>query len=540
MLRAPSRSVARSAADRAALSALLICRAREIDRIPGDAGLWRIPVQDGWLEMRPERPSLTGLAPIGSLAHATDSSSRPLTDAEALELLIAHLRRNWPATGPALADRALHSHARIEAIAAARLAEPPDTPDFLAAEQAVIFGHWMHPSPKALGGMTDAEERSMTPDWRGKMRLHGLSVASGLVEAGGPEVTLPGFDGDPGMGRRLVPAHPLTLDRLRQRPEVAALFAAGAIRDLGPMGPEWYATSSVRTLWSPDCDWMVKASIPVRVTNSERVNKRHELLAGEAMARHLNALPSFGPIRFVTDPAWLTLRLPRQEESGFELIFRENPWRGGRVMQVAGLVQPGLPGRASLLAQVMAGHDPARWFAAYLDVALDPMLAMYDATGIAFEAHQQNVLLDLTHGLPTRADLRDNQGFYIDAARATPEMRAIPHLVYPRAEAEAALGYTLLVNQIFGVIHRMDADALLPEPEALSMLAARLGRLTALPGHGGRLAAEWLRAAHLPAKGNMLTQLTGVDELHIPGERAPYIQVPNPIPSYAAGLRHVA
>lgn len=530
-------------ADTASLGALLICWAREIAAIPPEASIWTIDTPAGVLEMRAARKLASGMPPIASLGLRNADGIAPIDAARALELLSARLKADWPASGPALAGRIAQSRARIAALVAARLEEPADTPDFLAAEQALIFGHWMHPSPKALGGITEAEERRMTPDWRGAMQLHALSVAEDLLDCGGTQPDLPGFSA-PEAGRRILPAHPLTLDRLRRDPAVAALLASGAIRDLGPQGPLWHATSSVRTLWTPDCDWMIKASIPVTVTNSQRVNKRHELAAGALMARHLAGLAGrFGPIRFITDPGWATLRTGRPE-SGFEVIWRENPYRanrGGKVLQVAGLAAPGLPGRPGLLSRVMAGHDPARWFAAYLDVALDPLMRLYDATGIAFEAHQQNVLLDLTHGLPSRADLRDNQGFYITEDQATPEMRAIPQLVYSRTEAENALGYTLLVNQIFGIVHRMDIDGIWPESAAFAMLAARLGCLAdTLPGAGGRLAAMWLRAGTISAKGNLLTQLAGVDELHIPGERAPCTGVANPLPAYAERALDVA
>ena len=38
----------------------------------------------------------------------------------------------------------------------------------------------------------------------------------------------------------------------------------------------------------------------------------------------------------------------------------------------------------------------------------------------------------------------------------------------------------------------------------------------------------------------MLTQLGGTDELLIPGERAPMIRVPNPLPRHAKVLADVA
>lgn len=521
-------------ADLASLRALFICTIRELS-----GGGRIVPVAGGWIELAAD-PMATGLAQIHGVARHGPDGSRPITVAEALDLMLMQLEHERGAAGQKVARRVRASRQRIATIVADQLERPAASIDFLGAEQAMIFGHWMHPCPKALSGMTWSEERGMTPDWRGALRLIALSVRADLVEGTAPELAreLPGMDLDPGPGRCILPAHPLTWDRARRDPAIAALLGADAIRDLGPVGPAWWATSSVRTLWRDDSPWQIKVSLPVTITNSQRVNKQHELLAGAAMAAQLGACGNrFGPLRLVGDPHWMTLRMPGRTESGLELIFRENPWRqprGGTVLQVGGLTAEPLPGKRSLLARVMAGQDPADWFDAYLDCAVAPLLRLYDATGIAVEAHQQNALLDLPNGRPVRCDIRDNQGFYVAEDMAPAALRAIPQLVYPRAEAEDALSYTLIVNQVFGVIHRMALDGLWPEERALAALAAHLGRLTDLPGRGGALAREWLTRTHLPAKGNLLTQLGGVDELLLPGERAPMIRVPNPLPAHAA------
>lgn len=522
-------------ADLASLRALLAC-----DRMELGGGRDLIPVAGGWIEPRSRQPMQTGQARLRQLirhgaegAHAIDASA-------ALALILDRIARDHGTLGEALARRVRASRQRIAELAAHRLSVPDAAPDYLTAEQALIFGHWMHPCPKALSGMTLPEERAMTPDWRGALRLHALSVRADLVEGTDPDLVrdLPGMDLGTAPGRVILPAHPLTWDRARRDPQIAALVTSGEILDLGPAGLGWWATSSVRTLWRGDSPWQVKVSLPVTVTNSQRVNKRHELLAGAAMARRLGALNGrFGPLRIVADPHWMTLRLPGRAESGLELILRQNPWRGargGKVMQVAGLVAEPLPGRASILSQVVAGHDPALWLDAYLDCAAAPLLRLYDATGIAVEAHQQNALLDLSRGLPCRCDIRDNQGFYVAEDMADTDLCAIPQLVYPRAECENALAYTLIVNQVFSVIHRLALDGLMPEDHGLARLASHLGMLGRLPGHGGALARRWLTDPHLPAKGNLLTQLGGVDELLIPGERAPMIRVPNPLPAHAA------
>lgn len=519
-------------ADLASLRALLICTKRELG-----LNLSRIPVADGWMQVELDQDMQTGLGRITSLTLHGTQGAADIDAGQALALMLEWLSVEQGAAADLLVSRILNSRDRIADMVPARLAAPQTEPDFLTAEQALIFGHWMHPCPKALTGMSDAEERAITPDWHGQLRLHALSVRADLVDGTDPDVIreLSGMDLDAGPGRVILPAHPLTWDRAKQQPQIAAMLENGDIRDLGPVGDAWWATSSVRTLWQQDSQWQVKVSLPVTITNSQRVNKRHELLAGVAMSARIGKLMSrFGPLRLIGDPHWLTLRLSGQRESGLEVILRDNPWQGGKVMQVAGLVAEPLPGQKSLLAQVMQGHKPAAWFDAYLACAVAPLLRMYDATGITVEAHQQNALLDLSHGLPRRCDIRDNQGFYVAHDMADAELRAIPQLVYPRPEAEDALAYTLIVNQVFGVIHRMALDDLLPEACALDQLAAHLGKLAHLPGHGGTLALRWLTEASLPAKGNMLTQLGGTDELLIPGERAPMIRVPNPLPQHIA------
>ncbi|WP_265500764.1 IucA/IucC family protein [Paracoccus beibuensis] len=341
-------------ADLASLRALFVCTSRELY-----GGSAIAPVADGWIEIVAP-PMATGLGTIrGILRHRPDRSDA-IPVAEALSLMLDRMEHEHGPRGRDLARRVRASRHRIATMVSDRLERPALPPSFLAAEQAMIFGHWMHPCPKALSGMTVPEERKMTPDWRGALRLTALSVRADLIEATAPDIArdLPGFDLDPGPGRCLLPAHPLTWDRARRDPAIAALLTRGAIRDLGPVGPGWWATSSVRTLWRQDSPWQVKASLPVTITNSRRVNKHHELLAGAAMLARLAGVEArFGPMRLVGDPHWMTLRLPGRSESGLELIFRENPWRTDR----GGLVILGLAGPGDGVRPDAAGAgDPGR------------------------------------------------------------------------------------------------------------------------------------------------------------------------------------
>lgn len=63
-----------------------------------------------------------------------------------------------------------------------RRAQPADGPDlFLAAEQALLLGHPLHPTPKSREGLAEAEARLYSPELRGSFPLHWLAVAPSVL-----------------------------------------------------------------------------------------------------------------------------------------------------------------------------------------------------------------------------------------------------------------------------------------------------------------------------------------------------------------------
>ncbi|KIC34234.1 siderophore biosynthesis protein [Leisingera sp. ANG-M7] len=440
-----------------------------------------------------------------------------------------------------------------------RHAGTPEPDGFLAAEQALTFGHWLHPTPKSRDGLTTWQQAAYAPEYAGEFRLTFFAADQSLVTLGSAHQApadmlrqIPGLDGAFRLrpDEVMIPAHPLQAQMLRLDPQVQALLATGRLRDLGEAGCAFNATSSLRTLYAPGCRWMLKFSVPVRLTNSLRVTKHNELETGVLMARLLKHLDADGPrFRILNDPAYLTLTLPGRSESGFEVIFRENPFAGTDgtgIYNLAALTADPLPGRTALLTrliqQLAADHgetpaDTARlWFEAYLTCMLDPVLDLYDRHGIALEAHQQNSLLDLSTGLPSRGYYRDNQGYFI-AQDALPRLNALepsltqqPALVYPRAHINERMAYYLVVNQIFAVIRRLGCDGLAPEPDLLLQLRRRLTTAASrLSGAGADFARYLLTAPALSAKANLLTRARNVDELETEAQEGLFLQMPNPI-----------
>ncbi|MEP3561873.1 MAG: IucA/IucC family protein [Marinobacter sp.] len=434
---------------------------------------------------------------------------------------------------------------------------------FLETEQSLLFGHASHPTPKSRQGMSEWQEDAYAPELAGRFQLHyfmahtscvvedsatplpASTVAELLINGSQASLNLP-------ENYLLLPAHPLQAQWLLLQPAVQNAIQDGVILPLGALGPEFAATSSVRTLYSDQADWMLKFSIPVKVTNSLRVNKVPELRAGVVMARLLaqtgfaESEPRF---RILQDPAYLTVNLPGQTESGFEVIFRENPFIEGQnedVVSIAALTQDPLPGRNSRLLSLIEGlalnenrslaSVSQDWFQHYLSCAIAPALRLYDEHGIALEAHQQNSLLDLRGGYPDTYYYRDNQGYYLSESRRAaltelcPDVNHTPELFYRDAMIRDRFCYYLIVNQLFSVIARFGADGLVSEAVLLRQLRGFLqAELVRLDGPARPLVTMLLEDSCLPYKGNLLTRVHDVDELNAELEMAVYTSIPNPL-----------
>ncbi len=427
---------------------------------------------------------------------------------------------------------------------------------FLDAEQALTLGHLHHPAPKSRDGLDPAALASYSPELGGRFAVHWFEADAGLVSFDQVTGSLNGLDTPalmaalagrtPEPGTVLVPAHPWQAEDAVLRPRVAELITQGRVRPLGPLGAQWFATSSLRTLYHPDLPVMLKLSLGLRITNSKRESTRTELRRGLEIHRMLDAgyaagttaaHPSF---RIVRDPAWLALDQPATPDgprlTGLDVAVREVPANVDDYACLAGLVAP-RPGqdRRSRLGESVT--DPAGWVASYIDKVLVPMLHLYAETGIGVEAHQQNTLVRLdAEGNVTGAAFRDNQGYYLAASYASRVRGGDGSLlaVVDDGIVDDRLTYYLLHNQALAPVGTLAAEGLADERELLAVVRDRL--TAALPGlaaagpDGGRLARRWLTAETLPCKANLLTRLKGIDEVVAPLDaQSVYLDVPNPL-----------
>ncbi|MEU6768303.1 IucA/IucC family protein [Streptomyces sp. NPDC046853] len=483
--------------------------------------------------------------------------------------------------GGDLVGRVADSVRRTATFIADRRSNPVDEPDlFLAAEQSLVLGHPLHPTPKSREGLSDTESRLYSPELRGAFALHWLAVDASVLAAdsawtergrtlpaeqltarlAGPDLSLP-------EGRAALPLHPWQIRELRHRPATAALLEAGLLQDLGPHGAPWYPTSSVRTLYRSGAAAMLKLSLGLRITNSRRENLRKELHRGVEVHRLLRsglaeqwqaAHPGFDVIR---DPAWLAVTGPDGAPvAGLDVMIRHNPFGpGDDVTCIAGLVSP-RPSphstghdRAPMLSRLgeivtrLAGRTgrplgavATEWFLRYLENVVRPVLWLDSEAGVALEAHQQNTLLLLDpDGWPVGGRYRDNQGYYYRESRRAELERRLPGIgehsdsFVSDEVADERFAYYLGINNVLGLIGALGAQRLADERLLLAAFRRFLGDVASGPAAlRTSLPALLLDSPVLRCKANLLTRLRGLDELVGPVDtQSVYVSIANPLHS---------
>ncbi|RDZ62555.1 iron transporter [Haloferax sp. Atlit-12N] len=500
----------------------------------------------------------------------------PLEYTMLVTLVTTELRLDRDDTGAAdeLLLRVVKSCQNIERFVEARRGDEErlygfDT-TFRDAEQSLVFGHPLHPTPKSRQGIPDHESRTYAPELRGSFPLAYFSADSSLVsqdsarDDSAAEWVASALRADESVpesfvaehvdsDRVLIPVHPWQADYLRSQPEVQAQLGDG-LEYVGQVGREFFPTSSVRTLYSPDAPFMVKGSLNVKITNSERTNKLPELERGVAITELLDTelgdeleerFPAFDVVR---DPAYLTVDLG-SGESGFETVLRENPFRGNAATNatpVVGLCQDHLGDGSSRLATLVEGiadHEgrptdavAEDWFRQYLELSVRPVLWLYLERGLGVEAHQQNSVLTLDGGYPETFRYRDNQGYYLPESTYDEVDALLPGIgeradtVCPDAVADERIRYYVIINNALGLVNAFGTAGLVDERRLLGVLREELESLRRYDRPSSSLLDDLLTKETIPCKANLLTRFHDMDELEGSlANQSVYADIDNPL-----------
>lgn len=367
-------------------------------------------------------------------------------------------------------------------------------------------------------------------------------------------------------GFKLLPLHPWQARYLQSKDWYHSLKQHNDLIDLGEIGWHLSPTTSVRTLASFEAPWQFKPSLSVMVTNSVRVNLEKEGHRGVMTFKLWHSplgqkiLAQCPTIKAVNDPAWIALKINDTVMNETLCIFREQPFTSSQqITCMASLcedhaTQP-INRFDSLFDQIISRHPlnllqpqnsleshiklkqqvALEWFERFLKISLEPMMYLYHRYGMAFESHQQNVLLELEQGLPKQLWLRDNQGFYYieelaqEVLHAFPELKDKAHAVGSQAFVDERFSYYFIGNTLFGLINAIGATGYISEQLLLTTLRHTLLQLLDQYPQSTLLAALLYKDT-LPYKGNLLTRLHELDELTAPvAEQSVYIDLPNPL-----------
>jgi siderophore synthetase component len=449
---------------------------------------------------------------------------------------------------PELAALVRDSRGVTEALLRVR---PPRADGYLASEQALTFGHPYHPSPKARAGFDADDLARYSPEAGAAFRLHVLAVSSDLIEEESIERVSCSALVDEALGGAvacpdgfaLIPAHPWQVKNVLESGMLDGFLATGELLDLGPVGPTYFATSSVRTLYRPGAPYFLKASLGVRITNCIRRNAAHELRCAVQVSRWMRAerprlaalFPTFGALDEI---AWRTL-YPHEGDLGvrgylgelFGFLLRDaRPVAALEPRVAAALFGNRDEGRARMAALLPPARRQ-RWFEGYLDALVAPMLHLFFEAGLMFEPHLQNVLVaGFGEGEAARVLLRDYdnakivEGIFdpVKLVGLLPEV--VAELRYPEEVAWKRFVYCLFVNNLAEVIAALANGDAAGERRLWGALREHLRGIAARSGRG-REAIERLTAGEeLPAKANLLTRVFKQKD-----RDAPFVGVPNPM-----------
>lgn len=440
---------------------------------------------------------------------------------------------------------------------------------FIESEQALILGHSMHPAPKSRTGFVHEEWQKYSPEACGQTQLHYWLVAPEYIAEGTAleqafsiqlkqEIkwhlseseleTLAAY-----AHYKLLPLHPWQARYLQSKVWFKSLKAKLKIIDLGEKAWIFSPTTSVRTLASFNAPWMLKPSLSVMITNSIRVNLAKECHRGEMTHRLWHSelgqsiLKQCPSLKVVNDPAWIALQLDGEIIDETICIVRDQPFiPEQQVTCIASLCQDHpveernrfnalfdqIASQQKLNDKAQIAHD---WFKTFLNISLRPLMYVYHRYGMAFESHQQNVLVELKDGWPQWLWLRDNQGFYYieefadEILQQFPELHDKAHAVGSKTFVDERFSYYFFGNTLFGIINAIGATGFVSEQDLLSVLQQHLfDLLKQYPDSS--LIQSLLYQPTLPYKGNLLTRLHELDELIAPVEnQSVYIQLANPL-----------
>ncbi len=437
---------------------------------------------------------------------------------------------------------------------------------FREAEQLLIVGHSLHPTPKSRDEFTADDKSVYSPEMAGRFPLSWVAADPRYFHERRSEHFSRDWiqelvASDPSLrlhvpaGFRILPMHPWQAEKLKQHPALQNAIAAGQVQFLTSPGDDWYPTSSVRSLYRQHAPYMLKFSLTLKLTNSIRHLLVHEVERGVQVYDVLQSqhgqslLQEQRSLHVICEPAYAMLVGENGEWMHESIVVcRENPIQRDEDPQplvLATLTQEDPLGRGNLIVRNIEGLAMDRgltmataariWFKTFCRVALEPLMVAQSNFGILLGAHQQNLLLTLKDHLPDQLFFRDCQGTgYAEWAfeRLRDQVQSLDlenGNIVSHDMAVYLFTYYLVINSTFNVIAAIADSEVIEETELLRELRVLVQELIDRQPFDNELLQDLLQEGTLMHKGNFRCSVQSINENTSHNPMSIYTPIRNPL-----------
>jgi N2-citryl-N6-acetyl-N6-hydroxylysine synthase len=441
--------------------------------------------------------------------------------------------------------------------------------NFCSMEQALFVGHAFHPTPKSKLEFNDEDLRNFSPEMGGNFSLKWVLLSREILYQKSSsyfeqtnwlkDVFLTDLLPDKEVVTKLdlgfvpFPIHPWQDQFLLKHTVIQDYYKTGKIIEVKREGKKWYPTSSLRTLFAPHSEFMLKFSMNVKLTNSLRQLLVHELDRGlqvhEVFNHSLGKLFSANHPEFevIHEPVYVGIRdiegKPIQETL---LLGRYNPFQKNEESVVlATLTQDDLHFEENLIQKYIhqlgqlenCSYREATliWFKDFLRVAIRPLLKAQSDFGILLGSHQQNMILEMKDSRPSKSYFRDCNGTGYSQLGHSLFGKEIKLLEVENGNiledeiASYLFGYYVIINSTFNVITSIAQVEQIDETELIQTFKSFLLELKGENPKDTYFFDYLLNSKTLKHKGNFLCSFKGINENTEKNPLAIYTEISNPL-----------
>ncbi|WP_221074685.1 GNAT family N-acetyltransferase [Agarivorans aestuarii] len=445
---------------------------------------------------------------------------------------------------------------------------------FIMSEQSLTGGHSMHPAGKSCEPLNQQEKTQYLPEFAGQFSIEWFAVHSshlaGESEVGDLSDKLKQLYSnsvkiakEPSeiqfIDKQWVPfpMHPLQAKAWRESQQ--ALSLNEVVKDLALSSPGWTATSSSRAIYQPQQAWMLKVSLPVKLTNSLRLLSSKEAKRGIQFSQLLNSengaelrqrLPNS---YFIEEPLWASINDIDGEVLDLPLIsFRENPFHKSNqeksqlnaanvyclasINQVnASQTEPQIVSWIKHHAQqqqLCFEHAALHWMSTFWDNVIKPLCIARSDYGFVLLAHQQNILVKIEDNLPTGSAFRDCQGIGLTSqalALFKDQLSdGVPEYFMEAEQVNPYHAYYLIGNTLLNTIAAIGAGELINETKLWDLCRDKMSELSARNPKDNSFYSYLLNSPSLHWKRNFYCFLADHNEATLTDPSQIYCSISNP------------